>query len=220
MSAMIARGWVHTGSGRMFHPVLRRWRNAAKYNTANDPDVRRAEQLVTELEADLDAMLADGEIPFLAGEASNDRMEVARQILRKLPRRILAQLWTSRRRIELVPGADMQHKQHGRVLGVASIRTAKIAANAEDFGLTLLHEAAHLLDNLRRWHGISNTAAWREIWAAERKAGRVPDFADQSVEPSEYFAEAFAQHWAGPTTRAKLSSRVQQFMRKLKDDPR
>ncbi len=218
----VSDGW-HYADGRIVYTVPPL---PTRYDASRDPRRLRLKILAGDVDAMVDDILDGGEVPGISAAAVAGQQQprasqvlFAKQALRRLPRVFLKAVFSSGKRIELVSGVDAaRHPDFHRKdkpRGIANERLAAVAADANDFQATVLHEFAHLLDNVLDRQAISHDPRWRSIWKAEVTAGRVECFADQRIFPFEYFAESFARYWLSDASRCKLSGEVQVFMAEL-----
>jgi hypothetical protein len=163
--------------------------------------------------ADVDALIDAGLVGLTAETAS--QLAAARVVLARVPAVILKAVLRRGGRVRIIAG---QHIDGFRGLTTFD-SVATVAGDEPDAEVTLLHELGHLADRVKTWRWISASDSWMKIWARDRNAGMVPDFAGQENDPSEYFAECFSVYWIGD--RAKLSPAVQEFLRTMpkKFDP-
>ena len=214
----VSDGWALVNGRFVYSPP-----QPERCNLERDPRRLRLKMLEAAFSSLIDDLLDFGEIPGVAAATIDgqrpraSRLIAARQALQRLPRVFLKAALVTGKRIEIVPGTDAgkhpNFRRQDKPRGIANGRLAAVAADDDDFQATVLHEFAHLLDQVRGAHWLSYADDWMELWGRDVAAGVVPEFANQRGEPCEYFSESAATFWNGAGGR--LSAGVQAYMRAL-----
>ena len=168
-------GWGVDADGKWFHVEKAAWENETRGR-----QMQRLRRDLADLDEVLDGVAEDllegGNVPFLDGDAAT--METARRALRRLPKQLRKRFWTSAK-VELRPVKSLPSKSiylmpgEDQAAGLCRGKTAVVASQCGDLECTILHEAGHILDNLRGHHRISGTPQWESLWKLERRAGRI-----------------------------------------------
>ena len=122
-----------------------------------------------------------------------------RQAVDAIPAKLLRKWIGADGRLEIVPGhnasAHPRFAFHPPAAGWNEFHGpfCVVAGDVPDAPLTAAHEIGHAVDFLLGYP--SHSAAWLRIWQQEKSAGRVPSFAGQREQPSEYWTEQFARRW-------------------------
>ncbi len=165
-------------------------------------------------------VLNSGCLPFLSGTARAEAMTEAKAALQRLPRALLKAIVKAGGKVIVepepyLPTSSIFGDDSGRAAGLTTDKSARVAGRCGDVGRVVLHETGHVIDNCRGRWAISRGREWRDVWSAEKAAGRVPSDGDYRLRlwPQEYFAECFAAYFGNDA--AGLSPAVGQFMASL-----